>query len=132
MNNKPRIFMRQQLKKEITPIVSNYFLNSYNKAKYPYAVLDIKEIDDEVLTRYSLDIEVWDKKEDTTELETICDDLKQLLNLKRVIEENYAYVIWFNSCLTDKEEDKTIKKRVLSFEIHLFDFEWKEKFGYEN
>lgn len=123
MINKPRIFMRQQLKKEVTPIVSNYFLNSYNKAKYPYAVLDIKEVDNEVLTQYLLEIEVWDKKEDTTELETICDDLKSLLNGKNVMQDNYAYVIWFSSCLTDKEEDRTIKKRVLSFEIHLFNFE---------
>lgn len=122
MINKPRIFMRQQLKKEVTPIVSNYFLNSYNKAKYPYAVLDIKEVDNEVLTQYLLEIEVWDKKEDTTELETICDDLKSLLDGKNVMQDNYAYVMWFSSCLTDKEEDRTIKKRVLSFEIHLFNF----------
>lgn len=122
MDNKPRIFMRKQLKKEIKPIVSNYFLNSHNKAEYPYAVLDIKEVDNEVFTQYLLEIEVWDKKEDTTELETICDDLKILLDGKNVIQDNYAYVIWFSSCLTDKEEDRTIKKRVLSFEIHLFGF----------
>ena len=92
------------------------------KAEFPYAVLDIKEIDNEVLTQYLLEIEIWDKKEDTSNLETICDELKQILNKKKAIKENYAYVIWFNSCITDKEEDKTIKKRILSFEIHLFDF----------
>lgn len=119
---KPRIFIREQLKKEIDPIVENYFLNAFNKAEFPYAVLDIKEIDNEVLTQYLLEIEIWDKKEDTSNLETICDELKQILNKKKAIKENYAYVIWFNSCITDKEEDKTIKKRILSFEIHLFDF----------
>lgn len=122
-NKKSRIFMREQLYKEINPIIESYFLTTYNKAKNPYAVLDIKEIDNEVLTQYLLEIEVYDKREDTTQLETICDDLKELLNKKRVIKENYAYAIWFNSCLTDNEEDKTIKKRVLSFEIHLFNFE---------
>lgn len=119
---KPRIFMREQIFKEIKPIIDGYFLTTYNKAKYPYAILDIKELDNEVSTQYLLEIEIWDKREDTTELETICDQLKEILYLKRVIQENYAYVIWFNSCLTDKDEDKTIKKRVLSFEIHLFDF----------
>lgn len=120
---KSRIFMREQLRSEINPIIESYFLTTYNKAKYPYAVLDIKELDNEVLTQYLLEIEIWDKREDTTDLETICDELKEILHLKRVIKENYAYVIWFNSCLTDKDEDKTIKKRILSFEIHLFNFE---------
>lgn len=123
MINKPRIFMRQKLKESIEPVVKNYFMNAYNKAKYPYAVLDLKEIDNEALTQYLLEIEIWDKSEDTTELETICDDLKKLLNQKTEMLESYAYAIWFSNCLTDKEEDRTIKKRVLSFEIHLFNYE---------
>lgn len=120
---KPRIFMREELHEEIKKIVDNYFYITYNKAQYPYAVVDIKEIGNEVLTQYSLDVSVYDKKEDTTTLETVCDDLKNLLDRKKVIKDNYAYAIWFNSCLTDKEEDRTIKKRILSFEIHLFNYE---------
>lgn len=123
----PRVFIRQQIYKEINPIVESYFMNAHNKSNFPYATIDVKEIDDEAYTRYSLEIEVFSKKEDTTELEKICDSLKETLNKKRVIVDGYAYVIWFDTCLTDKEEDKTIKKRVLSFEIHLFSFNWKEK-----
>ncbi len=119
----PRNFIREELYKEIKSVVSNYFFTSFNKAQFPYAVVDIKELGNEVLTQYSLDISVYDKEEDTTEIETICDDLKKLLHQKRAVKENYAYVIWFSNCLTDKEEDRTIKKRILSFEIHLFNFE---------
>ena len=119
----PRNFIREELYKEIKSVVSNYFFTSFNKAQFPYAVVDIKELGKEVLTQYSLDISVYDKEEDTTEIETICDDLKKLLHQKRAVKENYAYVIWFSNCLTDKEEDRTIKKRILSFEIHLFNFE---------
>lgn len=118
----PRVFIRQQIYKEINPIVESYFMIAHNTSKFPYATIDVKEIDDEALTRYSLEIEVFSKKEDTTELEKICDKLKKTLNKKRVIIDGYAYAIWFDTCLTDKEEDKTIKKRVLSFEIHLFSF----------
>lgn len=119
----PRNFIREELYKEIKTVVSNYFFTSFNEAQFPYAVVDIKELGNEVLTQYSLDISVYDKKEDTTEIETICDDLKKLLHQKRAVKDNYAYVIWFSNCLTDKEEDRTIKKRILSFEIHLFNFE---------
>lgn len=124
MNNiqTPRNFIREELYKEINSIVANYFFTTFNKAQYPYAVVDIKELGNEVLTQYFLDICVFDKKEDTTNLETICDGLKALLNQKRAVKENYAYAIWFSNCLTDKEEDRTIKKRILSFEIHLFNF----------
>lgn len=118
----PRVFIRQQIYKEINSIVESYFMIAHNTSKFPYATIDVKEIDDEALTRYSLEIEVFSKKEDTTELEKICDELKKTLNKKRVIIDGYAYAIWFDTCLTDKEEDKTIKKRVLSFEIHLFSF----------
>lgn len=119
----PRNFIREELYKEINSVVSNYFYNTYNKAQYPYAIVDIKELENEVLTQYSLDVSVYDKKEDTTDIETICDDLKKLFHQKREVKENYAYAIWFSNCLTDKEEDRTIKKRILSFEIHLFKYE---------
>lgn len=118
----PRNFIREELYEEINSVVSNYFYTTYNKAQYPYAIVDIKELSNEVLTQYSLDISVYDKKEDTTEIETICDNLKGLLNQKRAVKDNYAYAIWFSNCLTDKEEDRTIKKRILAFEIHLFKF----------
>ena len=117
-----RLFIRQQIYNEVNKIVESYFMVAHNTSNFPYATIDVKEIDDEALTRYSLELEVFSKKEDTTELEEICDKLKKTLNQKRVVADGYAYVIWFDTCLTDKEEDKTIKKRVLSFEIHLFSF----------
>lgn len=118
----PRLFIREQIYNEVNKIVESYFMVAHNNSKFPYAVIDLKELDDESLTRYSLEIEVFSKKEDTTYIEETCDKLKEALNQKRVIKDGYAYVIWFDTCLTDKEEDKTIKKRVLSFEIHLFSF----------
>ena len=118
----PRIYIREKIHDEIKKVVENYFYITYNKAQYPYAIVDIKEIGNEVLTQYVLDVSVYDKKEDTTVLEKVCDDLKILLDRKKEIDKNYAFAIWFNACLTDKEEEKTIKKRILSFEIHLFNY----------
>lgn len=120
--DEPRMFIRGQLYETINNIVESYFMTASPKAKFPYATIDLKEIDDEALTQYSLDIEVYDKHEDTSELEKICDKLKNDLNGKRVISENFAYKIWFNDCLTNFDEDKTIKRRIVSFTIHLFKF----------
>ena len=120
--DEPRMFIRGQLYESINNIVESYFMTASSKAKFPYATIDLKEIDDEALTQYSLDIEVYDKHEDTSKLEKICDKLKNELDGKRVISENFAYKIWFNDCLTNFDEDKTIKRRIVSFTIHLFKF----------
>ena len=79
----PRVFIRQQIYKEVNPIVESYFMIAHNTSKFPYATIDVKEIDDEAYSRYSLEIEVFSKKEDTTELEKICDSLKETLNKKK-------------------------------------------------
>lgn len=118
-----RLYIRKKLKTEISKVVDNYFLTAHNKAKYPYAVLDIKETDDQNYIPYYLEIEVWDKGDNTTTLETICDDLKSLLDRKRVVEDNYAYIIWFSGCITNIDDDKTIKRRVSTFDIHLYKFD---------
>lgn len=118
-----RLYIRKKLKTEISQVVDNYFLTAHNKAKYPYAVLDIKETDDQNYIPYHLEIEVWDKGDNTTTLETICDDLKSLLDRKRVVEDNYAYIIWFSGCITNIDDDKTIKRRVSIFDIHLYKFD---------
>ncbi len=120
--DKPRMFIRGELYETINNIVESYFMTASAKAKFPYATIDLKEIDDEALTQYSLEIEVFDKHEDTSNLEIICDKLKNELDGKNVVSENFAYKIWFNDCLTNFDEDKTIKRRIVSFTIHLFKF----------
>lgn len=118
-----RLYIRKKLKAEISKVVDNYFMTAHNKAKYPYAVLDIKETDNQNYIPYYLEIEIWDKGDDTTNLETTCDDLKSLLDRKRVVEDNYAYIIWFSGCITNIDDDKTIKRRVSTFDIHLYKFD---------
>ena len=41
--DKPRIFIRKEIKKEIDPLVHLYFLNAHPDSQFPYAVSDIKE-----------------------------------------------------------------------------------------
>lgn len=118
----PRIFIREELKKEIDTVVHTYFLNAHPDSEYPYAVSDIKESNDEVHLPYYLEIEIQDATNDTTKIETICDSLKKLLDRKRKITENYAYVIFFDSCNTKIDEEKFIKIRLLTFEIKMYEY----------
>lgn len=119
---KPRIFIREELKKEIDKVVHTYFLNAHSDSQYPYAISDIKESNDEVHIPYYLEIEIQDATNDTTKIETICDDLKKLLDRKRKVDNNYAYVIFFDNCSTKIDEEKFIKVRVLTFEIKMYEY----------
>lgn len=117
---KPRIEIRKKIKEQIDPIVHNYFLNAHPNLKFPYSVSDIKEGNDEVHLPYYLEIEIIDEASDTTKIETICDELKEKLDRKREVTENFAYVIYFDSCNTKIDEEKFIKVRVITFEIKMY------------
>lgn len=119
----PRIFIRKEIKKEIEKIVKSYFLNAHSDSEYPYTVSDIKESNDEVHIPYYLEIEIIDAENDTTTIENICDDLKNLLDRKQKISNNYAYVIFFNGCTSKIDEEKFIKIRVSTFEICMYEFQ---------
>ncbi len=119
---KPRIFIREEIKKEIDKVVHNYFINAHPDSEYPYSVSDIKEGNDEVHIPYFLEVEIQDATNDTTEIEIICDSLKELLDRKRKVTDNYAYVIFFDACNTKIDEEKFIKVRVLTFEIKMYQY----------
>ena len=120
--DKPRIFIRKELKKSIETVVTAYFLNAHPDSKFPYSVSDIKESNDEVHIPYYLEIEIQDETNDTSQIEKICDELKNLLDRKREMYENYAYIIFFDSCSTKIDEEKFIKVRVMTFEIKMYQY----------
>ena len=120
--DKPRIFIRKELKKSIETIVTAYFLNAHPDSKFPYSVSDIKESNDEVHIPYYLEIEIQDETNDTSQIEKICDELKNLLDRKREMYENYAYIIFFDSCSTKIDEERFIKVRVVTFEIKMYEY----------
>ncbi len=120
--DKPRIFIRKEIKETIDPIVHNYFLNAHPDSEFPYSVSDLKEGNDEVYIPYYLEIEIMDADNDTTEIEQICDGLKSLLDRKREVKDNYAYVIFFEGCSTKIDEERFIKVRVLTFEIKMYEY----------
>ncbi len=122
MKESPRIYIRKEIKKQIDPIVHNYFLNAHPDSEFPYSVSDIKEGNDEVHIPYYLEIEIQDETNDTTKIEEICDNLKELLDRKKEISNNYAYIIFFDGCGTKIDEEKFIKVRVLTFEIKMYEF----------
>ena len=123
MINSTRVFLRKQIKENIDSVLQSFFMHAHPDSQTPYAIADLRETDDEVGLTYSLEIEMIDENDDTTSIEAKCDEIKELLDRKRSIVQNYAYIIFFNNCTTKINDEKFIKTRSLNFTIRLYQFE---------
>lgn len=121
MSESATIFLRKHLKEKIDTIISNCFLNSSIDMGYPYAVLDLKETDDEIFSQYYLTVELWDKTEDTEPIEEKGEEIKQLLKEYTYNNDNFAIVSYFIDKIPIIDEEKTIKRRGLKFDIRVYE-----------
>ena len=113
-----RIKLRKHIKEILDKIVPNCFMTADDTMNFPYTVLDVKESEDEVY----LEAETWDSGDDTTKIENICDLIKEKLDEYQEFLDDFAIKIYFSGCNTIYDEDKTIKRRIQTFEIHMYEF----------
>lgn len=118
-----RIKLRKNIKELLSETIENCFMTSDDTMEFPYTVLDVKESNDEIFIPFYLEAETWDSGDDTTQIETICDSIKEKLDGYQAILEDFAIKIYFSGCVTNYDEDKIIKRRMQTFEIHMYEFE---------
>lgn len=117
-----RIKLREHIKKILDKVIQNCFMTADDTMEFPYTVLDVKESNDEVFYPFYLEAETWDSGDDTTRIEQTCDLIKDKLDEYQAILEDFAIKIYFSGCVTNYDEDKTIKRRMQTFEIHMYEF----------
>ena len=118
-----RIKLRKYIKELLNGIVESCFMTADDTMEFPYTVLDIKESNDEIYCPFYLEAETWDYGDDTTQIENICDSIKEKLDEYQAILEDFAIKIYFSGCNTNYDDDKKIKRRMQTFEIHIYEFE---------
>lgn len=102
-----------------------YFQKSPNSILFPYVIYDFPnsfmEEDQEI---YNLDVDIWDNKDDTTELETIASTIWKALHRYRHLDDDIQFSIYRENRLPPLDEDeKHIKRRKLIFQVRYFDRE---------
>lgn len=117
-----RIKLREHIKKILDKVIQNCFMTADDTMEFPYTVLDVKESNDEVFYPFYLEAETWDSGDDTTRIEQTCDLIKDKLDGYQAILDDFAIKIYFSGCVTNYDEDKTIKRRMQTFEIHMYEF----------
>lgn len=100
-----------------------YFQQATNKTSFPYIEFDFpNSFTDEQQEVFSLDIDIWDDKNDTTEIETLASSIWKGLNYYRFMNENIQFSIYQESRLPPLDEEEShLKRRKLIFQLRYFD-----------
>lgn len=90
---------------------------------YPYIVFKLPNALNVETDRqdYSLIIDIWDNKSDTTALETLTSDVDNLLYKLRVTDENQFLMFERENRLMIPDEDTTIKRRQLQYTVKQYE-----------
>lgn len=118
------IELRKATIKELKKNHSNvYFHQAPKDAAYPYVVQSFpNSFVDEDQEIFNMDIDIYDDKDDTTELETISSDIWRAFKKFHYIDENIQFSIHRMNRLPPLDEDeKHLKRRKLIFEVRYFD-----------
>ena len=118
-----RIKLRKHIKELLDNVVPNCFMTADDTMDFPYTVLDVKESNDEIYIPFYLEAETWDSGDDTTQIENICDAIKEKIDGYQAFLDSFAIKIYFSGCNTNYDEDKSIKRRIQTFEIHMYEFQ---------
>ena len=108
--------------KSIHPRV--YFQDAPDDAQFPYLTYDFTQItnDGEEFETVALDIDGWDMPAngDTTALETLMQNVNDLLNKKTLTAENLAVTFYLDRKIPLRDDNKNIRRRKYIYEARLF------------
>lgn len=91
--------------------------------EFPYIVYDFPNSfmsDDQEI--FNLDVDIWDNRDDTTELEALASNIWRAFNRYRYMDDNVQFSIYRENRLPPlDEQEKNIKRRKLIFQLRYFD-----------
>lgn len=111
------------LRKEIQSLLKSkassvYYQDAPETASFPYVIFDFpNSFDNFGQDVYNLDIDIWDNKINTTDLEVLADTLWDSLNKYTHIDANIQFVIYRMNRLALKDNDPSIRRRKLIFQV---------------
>lgn len=116
--------MTIKLKRFLEELIDGYSDEAPDNAEYPYKVFSAKKIlNDDNISYYALEINVWDKNKTYSRAETIMDELEKKLDRQTFLEKDffaYTYIGARNNVL---DPDKAIKRVMEQVEIRVVERE---------
>lgn len=106
-----------KLLKEVNKSV--FYENASDKAKYPYIVYNLDNINTVNYPRNDiiLTIDVWDRSNSTVTVETLADKIEDVLNMLNKPSKNLFPTFYLEDRMSIDDEDPLIRRRQLKFKI---------------
>lgn len=113
------VALRKIIKSQIDSVVESYYRKVDVKKSYPYAVLDFENIDLGDIHRDDLIliVDVWDKGEDTAQIEDIADRIEAIFNAANLPGDEVLPTFYRVGRKPIDDEDKSLIRRQLKFQI---------------
>lgn len=96
-----------------------YFEQARDNALYPHIVFSLREVNLNDLHRqdYILEVDVWDKENDTTAVDALADNVEDLLHMQNLPQTNILPTFYKIDRKSIVDSDKKIKHRLVRFQI---------------
>ena len=106
-----------KLLKEVNKSV--FYENANDKAKYPCIVYNLDKINTVNYPRNDiiLTIDVWDRSNSTVTVETLTDNIEDVLNMLNKPSKNLFPTFYLEDRMSIDDEDPLIRRRQLKFKI---------------
>ncbi len=112
------------IKTKLSTVASNvYYEVADEDALYPHVVFSFQQINLGDISRqdYELDVDVWDKGEETETVENLCDSIEHLLHGANLPQKNILPTFYLIDRRILFDEDKEIRHRVVRFQIQNYE-----------
>lgn len=112
------------IKTKLSTVASNvYYEVADEDVLYPHVVFSFQQINLGDLSRqdYELDVDVWDKGEETETVENLCDSIEHLLHGANLPQKNILPTFYLIDRRILFDEDKEIRHRVVRFQIQNYE-----------
>lgn len=116
--------LKKLIMTQLKTLTSNvYYEIAADNALYPHIVFSFKMINLGDLWRqdYTLDVDVWDKGQSTTRIDSLCDEIEKLLHMQNLPQTDILPTFYLIDRRSILDEDKSIKHRLVRFQIQNYE-----------
>ncbi|MBU9724125.1 MULTISPECIES: DUF3168 domain-containing protein [Bacillaceae] len=115
-----------KIRKDIKAFLKSYHPrihheNAPDDAEYPFVVYNFpNSVDDGSLENFVLELDIWDNKADTTEMETIIGSIDKALHRRTVAIGDLSMSFYRENRLVITDPDKRLRRRQYVYQVRTY------------
>lgn len=116
--------LKKLVRTQLLTVCDNvYYEQAIDKVMYPHCVFSFNTVNlsDFYRDDITMDVDVWTKGKNTTNIDTLCDDIEALFNNANLPQDTILPTFFRDTRTVVIDEDKDIKHRVLRFLIQNYE-----------